>query len=152
MSIAKTVAAVSLLLWFPLAAQAAENGVRHLDSDADIERVDERLRAALEARDLTLMQVVDHAANAERAGQSLPATRTFIFGNPAVGTPMMRCQGSMALDLPQKLVIRELETGVRLEWNSPHYLAERHGLEGCDLPLDKVADVLEGVATSAATD
>ncbi len=142
--------AMAMLAAMPMGVQAEEGGVMHLRSNDDIERVDERLRDAIEDRGLTLMTVVDHAANAEGVGLSLPATRTFIFGNPQVGTPMMQCQGSMALDLPQKMVVRETDEGVRLEWNSPHYLAERHSLAECDLPLDKVAEVLEGVANAAA--
>ncbi|MEQ6916174.1 DUF302 domain-containing protein [Halomonas aquatica] len=142
--------ALGMLLAVPLIVQAQTHGIMHLTSGDDIERVEERLRAAIDEKGLTLMNVVDHAANAKQAGLSLPATRTFIFGNPAVGTPMMQCQGSMALDLPQKMVVRETDDGVRLEWNSPHYMAERHGLQGCDLPLDKVAGVLEGVAGAAA--
>lgn len=143
-------AAMTMLVAMPMMAQAEKNGVMHLQSSDDLESVDQRLRGALEEKGLTLMTVVDHAANAEGAELTLPATRTFIFGNPKVGTPMMQCQGSMALDLPQKMVIREVDEGVRLEWNSPHYLAERHSLEECDLPLDKVAGVLESVASAAA--
>lgn len=142
--------AMAMFVAVPLVVQAEEHGVMHLQSSDDIERVEERLREAIEDKGLTLMTVVDHTANAEGVGLSLPATRTFIFGNPQVGTPMMQCQGSMALDLPQKMVVRETDEGVRLEWNSPHYLAERHSLEECDLPLDKVAGVLEGVANAAA--
>jgi uncharacterized protein (DUF302 family) len=143
-------AALGLLMATAPVAQAASHGIMHLDSNDAFARVDQRLRAAIEEKGLTLMSVVDHAANAQRVERSLPATRTFIFGNPAVGTPMMQCQGSVALDLPQKMVVRETDQGVRLEWNSPHYLAERHALEGCDLPLDKIAGVLEGLAGAAA--
>lgn len=146
----KSVTSMAILMAFPMVVQAEEHGIRHIETSEDIDRVDERLREAIKEEGLTLMSVVDHAANAERAGMSLPATRTFIFGNPSAGTSMMQCQGSVALDLPQKMVVRDTDEGVRLEWNSPHYLAERHSLEGCDLPLEKVADVLEGVASAAA--
>jgi len=141
--------AMAMFVAIPLVVQAEEHGVMHLQSSDDIQRVEERLREAIEDKGLTLMTVVDHTANAEGVGLSLPATRTFIFGNPQVGTPMMQCQGSMALDLPQKMVVGETDKGVRLGWNAPHYLAERHSLEECDLPLDKVAGVLEGVANAA---
>lgn len=143
-------AALGLLLATAPAAQAERHGIRHLESDDAFARVDQRLREAIEARGLTLMSVVDHAANARQVDLALPPTRTFVFGNPAVGTPMMQCQGSVALDLPQKMVVRETDEGVRLEWNSPHYLAERHALEACELPLEKVAGLLEGLAGAAA--
>ncbi|MFG6157429.1 DUF302 domain-containing protein [Halomonas sp. 1390] len=143
-------AALGLLLATAPVAQAESHGIRQFDSNDAFARVDQRLRTAIEERGLTLMSVIDHAANARRVDLSLPPTRTFVFGNPAVGTPMMQCQGSMALDLPQKMVVRETDEGVRLEWNSPHYLAERHGLEECELPLEKVAGLLEGLASAAA--
>ncbi len=132
------------------AAQADEGGVERLVSHDGIEAVDQRLREALEERGMRLVTVVDHAANAESVELSLPATRTFIFGNPEIGTPMMQCQGSLALDLPQKMVIRVDDDQTLVEWNHPHYLAERHALGDCDLPLDQVAEALAGIATQAA--
>ncbi len=140
----------ALLLTAGGLAQAGDHGIEQRASDDGIEAVDQRLRAALEERDMRLVTVVDHAANAESVELSLPPTRTFIFGNPEIGTPMMQCQGSLALDLPQKMVIRVDDDRTLVEWNDPHYLAERHGLGDCELPLDKVADALRGIAADAA--
>ena len=100
-------AALGLLLATAPVAQAESPGIRHLDSSDAFARVDQRLRAAIEEKGLTLMSVIDHADNARRVDLSLPPTRTFVFGNPAVGTPTMQCQGSMALDLPK--VHKQLE-------------------------------------------
>lgn len=129
---------------------ASDNGIEHLISQSDFDTVIEQLNDALDKKGLNVMATVDHAENAANHELELSPTTTFIFGNPKAGTPMMQCQGSVALDLPQKMVVRETNEGIRIEWNDPHYLAERHGLEGCDLPLDNVADVLQSVAESAA--
>ncbi|SHF22171.1 Uncharacterized conserved protein, DUF302 family [Modicisalibacter ilicicola DSM 19980] len=125
-------------------------GIAHVSSQASVAEVETRLREALESRGLTLFTVVDHTQNAEKVDMQLPPVRTVIFGNPKVGTPLMQCQGSTALDLPQKMVIREDGDTTRIEWNDPAYLAERHELQECDLPLKKIADVLKGVAQDAA--
>ena len=126
-------------------------GIEHVTTQASVEKVETRLREALDSRGLTLFTVVDHAQGATDAGLELPPTRTVIFGNPKVGTPLMQCQGSMALDLPQKMVLREDGDTTRIEWNDPAYLAERHGLGECDdLPLGKIEDVLSSVANEAA--
>ena len=138
------IAAVCGLFSQPLFA-ASDNGIEHLTSESDFDTVIEQLNAALEDNGLNVMATVDHAENAANNELELPPTTTFIFGNPKAGTPMMQCQGSVALDLPQKMRGR---TGKRL--TVEHYLAERHGLEECDLPLDKVAGVLQTVAESAA--
>lgn len=135
-------------------AQAAEvgKGVEQVRSDDGIDDVEERLRAALDERGMTLVTMVDHSANAERASLTLPPTRLFLFGNPEVGTPMMQCQGSVALDLPQKMLLREEDGTTLIEWNDPHYLARRHDMDDCDLPLDQVAAALSGIANEAAGD
>ncbi len=127
-------------------------GIEQVSSDDGIDRVEERLREALDERGMTLVTMVDHSANAERASLSLPPTRMFLFGNPEVGTPMMQCQGSLALDLPQKMLLREEGSTTMIEWNDPHYLAGRHDLGDCDLPLDRVAEALAGIANQAAGD
>ncbi|GHA96546.1 DUF302 domain-containing protein [Modicisalibacter luteus] len=146
----------ALLLTLTLGvAQAATTegpfpGIEHVTSQESVNEVEAKLRKALESRGLTLFTVIDHAQGAVDAGQELPPTLTVIFGNPKVDTPMLQCQGSAALDLPQKMVIRKVDDGTRIEWNSPAYLAERHGLQDCDLPLDDMAGVVGEMAHEAA--
>lgn len=125
-------------------------GVEHVATQASVEKVETRLREALDSRGMTLFTVVDHAQGAAGVDLELPPTRTVIFGNPKVGTLLMQCRGSTALDLPQKMVIRENGDTTRIEWNAPAYLAERHALQECELPLEKIAGVLEDVARVAA--
>jgi len=143
------VATVGGLLSQPALAER-DNGIEYLTSDTDFSTVVRQLNEALDDNGLNLMATVNHGQNAANNDLELAPTMTFIFGNPQAGTPMMQCQGSVALDLPQKMVVRETDEGVRLEWNDPHYLAERHGLESCDLPLDNIAGVLNDVAERAA--
>ncbi|MDP3534913.1 MAG: DUF302 domain-containing protein [Halomonas sp.] len=142
-------AVAALIVAQPVFASSS-TGIEHVDSERSFEQVTDQLSSALEEKGLMLVASIDHAQNAADNGLSLPATTTFIFGNPNVGTPMMQCNGSVALDLPQKMVVRETDNGVRIEWNDPRYLAERHRLEECDLPLDNVTNVLRNVAESAA--
>jgi uncharacterized protein (DUF302 family) len=133
-------------------ADVVGKGIEQLRSDDGIDRVEERLREALDKRGMTLVTMVDHSASAERASLSLPPTRMFLFGNPDVGTPMMQCQGSLGLDLPQKMLLREEDGTTLIEWNDPHYLAARHDLDNCDLSLGRVAEALSGIANQAAGD
>ncbi|RDB43960.1 DUF302 domain-containing protein [Halomonas sp. DQ26W] len=140
-------------LMIALASAQADDvgkGIEQVRSDDSIDRVEVRLRAALDERGMVLVTMVDHSANAERVSLSLPATRMFLFGNPDVGTPMMQCKGGLALDLPQKMLLREDEGTTLIEWNDPHYLAWRHDLDDCDLPLEQVAEALSGIANQAA--
>ena len=62
-----------------------------------------------------------------------------VFGNPRVGTPLMKCSPSIAIDLPQKALIWEDTAGkVWLSYNDPAFLKLRHATEGCDQVLQRV--------------
>ncbi|SDL19004.1 Uncharacterized conserved protein, DUF302 family [Modicisalibacter muralis] len=159
MALRAVVAVIVLVCLFSATAQAEPQadknktvypGIRHITTEESVNEVEALLRQALHKRGLTLFTVIDHAQGAVDAGLELPPTRTVIFGNPKVGTPMMRCQGSVALDLPQKMVIRMVDDVTRIEWNDPAYLVERHGLQGCNLSPDKVARLVSELAREAA--
>ena len=56
-------------------------------------------------------------------------TKLLIFGNPKGGTPLMLAAPTIAIDLPLKILIWEDDMGkVWVSYNSPEYLAQRHGL------------------------
>lgn len=109
-----------------------------------------RVEPALEARELTLVTTIDHAANAASVGQSLPPTTLFLFGDPATGTPFIQADRSVAIDLPQKLLVWEDDGDVFLTYNDPRFLAERHGLDAADQRLATIADGLEELVAAIA--
>jgi len=91
---------------------------------------------------------IDHAANAASVDEDLRPTRVVLFGNPALGTPLMQASQSAGIDLPQKLLVWEDEAGdVRVTYNDPEYVAERHGIEGQDERLATIAGALRTIAT-----
>lgn len=120
-------------------------------SNASVDETTARLKTALSEKGLTVVATVDHAANARRAGLSLPPTRLVIFGNPKLGTPLMQSERSVAIDLPQKMLIWKGANGqVHVAYNDPGYVADRHGIEGRDKLVDKISQALDGLARTAA--
>jgi uncharacterized protein (DUF302 family) len=66
----------------------------------------------------------------------MPPTKLLIFGNPKAGTPLMQARPSLAIDLPLKILVSEDGQGtVWLSYNSPEYLAQRHGVPENFLPV-----------------
>ena len=126
-------------------------GLVTVQSANSVEDTLSKLEAALEENGLLTVAVVDHSANAANAGLELPPTRLVIFGNPNVGTPLMQAGRTVAIDLPQKMLIYEDEAGdVFVAYNDPQYLAERHGLSGVNEPLGMVSNALSNLANAAA--
>lgn len=110
-----------------------------------------RFKKILETNGLNLFATVDHAQNASGVGLELRPTRVVIFGNPKLGTPLMQCQPTIAIDLPQKVLIWEDEQGqTQLAYNDPQYLGGRHRLDGCGVEAIKtVAGALNNLTNGA---
>ena len=142
------ISAVALSL--PLSAGAAE-GLVKVKSAHPVAATADKLANAITGKGLNVFARINHTEGAEEAGMELRPTELVIFGNPKAGTPLMQCAQSTAIDLPQKALIWEDEKGqVWLGYNDPAYLKERHGIEGCDKPLENISKALEnfaGIAT-----
>ncbi len=55
------------------------------------------------------------------------------------------------MDLPQKMLVWQEANGtVKISYNDPDYLANRHGIAGNTDTLDKIKAALQGLATGAA--
>jgi len=128
----------------------ADNGLISVKSPHDVATTADQLEAVLKSKGMNVFGRVNHAAGAEKAGLSLRPTELVIFGNPKVGTPLMNCAQSVAIDLPQKALIWQDEAGqVWLAYNDPAYLGDRHKIEGCDEVLKKVSGALANFAAAA---
>ena len=78
----------------------------------------------------------------------MPPTKLLIFGSPKAGTPLMPAAPSIAIDLPLKILVSEDSQGkVRVSYNSPAYLQQRHGVS--QELLQNIAGV-EGLAAKAS--
>jgi len=100
---------------------------------------------------ISIMAQIDHQANAAKNGLRLRPTRVTIFGNPKLGTPLMQINQLAGLDLPQKLIAWEDETGQsRVAYNSSNYLSARHGLSEASVQLNKINGALAKLASAAA--
>ncbi len=140
------VVALCVLAWMPA---RADDGLVRVPSAHDVATTADRLEAVLAEKGMTVFARIDHAAGAAAASLTLPPTTQVIFGNPKIGTPLMHCQRSIAIDLPQKMLILETDDGVQILYNDPAYLKQRHAVSGCDAVFDKVAGALAAFAAAA---
>lgn len=139
---------ISLFLFSSMAV--ADNGLVNVKSNHDVKTTADRLEKALQTKGMTIFKRINHAAGAEKVGKELRPTELVIFGNPKVGAPLMQCGQTMGIDLPQKALIWEDETGnVWFTYNDPAYLAKRHGTKGCEKLITKIQNVLKNFSAAA---
>ena len=143
-------AIVITILLSTLAYADNSNGIIIIKSNNSVTATIDKLENVLKTKGMTIFKRVNHAAGAEKAGLQLRPTELLIFGNPKVGTPLMLCSQTAALDLPQKALAYEDENGkVWLAYNDPAYMAKRHNLKDCDIPVQKVTHALANFARAA---
>jgi len=128
----------------------ADNGIITVKSSHEVKATADRLENTLKQKGMTVFIRIDHTAGAQKVGQKLRPTELIVFGNPKVGTPLMQCRQSTAIDLPQKALIWEDEEGtVWFSYNDPNYLVERHGITGCAEVVKKIEKALGNFAKAA---
>jgi uncharacterized protein (DUF302 family) len=121
----------------------ADSGLITLKSEFSVDQTVKRFKEVLQKHGMTVFTTIDHTAGAKKVGKVLRPTQVVIFGNPKAGTPLMQCVQTVAIDLPQKALIFKDGMGhVWLTYNDPAYLAQRHGITGCEQPLKKVSNAL----------
>jgi len=128
-----------------------DKGLINRSSIYDVKVTADRLEEILKEKGMNVFARINHAAGARTIDEELRPTELIIFGNPALGTPLMQSSQSAAIDLPMKLLVWLDDSGkVWITYNDPKYLVERHGIEGCDELISKIEDGLSGVAEASA--
>ncbi len=131
--------------------KAHSNGLVTVKSSHSVADTADKLEAVLKSKGMTVFTRINHAAGAKKVGKELRPTELVIFGNPKVGTPIMQCAQSVAIDLPQKMLIwQDAKGDTWLGYNDPAHLKKRHSIEGCDAVLKKVTGALGKFAAAAS--
>lgn len=140
--------ALVLMMASPL---AAGNGMIDVQSTLNVEDTANRLETVLKKKGMTVFKRIKHSDSAAKVGVELRDTQVIIFGNPKVGSPLMKCQQSVAIDLPQKMMVWADDKGkVWISYNDPKYLKKRHRIKGCDPLLAKISNALASIAKAAS--
>ncbi len=147
----KLILTALLILFIAIPVEAAD-GVVNVRSTFNVKETADRMESILKEKGMTIFNRIKHSESAGRIGIELRDTELIIFGNPKVGSPLMKCQQSVAIDLPQKVLIWEDdEDKVWISYNDPRYLEKRHNITGCEEVISKIEKALAGIAKSVST-
>jgi uncharacterized protein (DUF302 family) len=138
------------ILFFAIPVIAAD-GVIDVKSTFEVGETADRMESILKEKGMTIFNRIKHSVAAGKVGVEVRDTELIIFGNPKVGSPLMKCQQSVALDLPQKALIwKDAKDNVYISYNDPRYLQKRHNVTGCDEVLTKIEKALAGITKAAS--
>ena len=129
----------------------AATGLTALKSQHDVGTTMDKLERVLNEKGMTVFTRINHGLAATKVDVALRPTQLIIFGNPKVGSPLMACTQTVAIDLPQKMLVWEDSSGqVWIGYNSPEYLKTRHDISDCEDTLGKISGALHKFAAIAA--
>lgn len=118
-------------------------------SPHDVATTADRLEAVIAESPASLVARVDHQAAAAKAGLEMQPATVLIFGNPAMGTPLMQADPRVALDLPLKVLIWQDGEATSIGYLTPDSLAERYDLADTEELRAKVTQALDGLTDKA---
>lgn len=147
----KTILMTLAIVFIAFPAMASD-GMVNVQSTFNVEETADRMESILKEKGMTVFNRIKHSEAAAAVGIELRNTELILFGNPKVGSPLMKCQQSAAIDLPQKALIWEDDKAtVWISYNNPRYLEKRHNITGCEEVISKIERALAGIAESTAT-
>lgn len=127
------------------------DGLVTLPSDAPYSATADRLDAVLHENGIVPMLRWDHARAAADVGLALRPLLLVVFGNPQVGTCLMRASPTVGIDLPLKLLLWEDDAGKAwVGYNAPAWIRARHGLGRNPEESRTMASLLHGIAARVA--
>ena len=143
--------ALGLFAFAPaIPAMAGGPGTMKLASPYDVATTLDRFENILKSKGITIFARIDHAAGAKKIGESMAPTQVMLFGNPKLGTPLMKINREAAFDLPLRALAWQDDNGkVWLEVTDPAVLNQRYGLAKAGGVLAKITGALKKLTAGA---
>lgn len=134
----------------PLAATGVEAGMLKMESPHDVTTTLDRLEEVLKAKGIDIFIRIDHAAAAKQAGMELWPVEVLLFGNPKLGTPLMKINPEAGFDLPMRALAWQNKEGkVWLGVTNPRDLNQTYALAGGNGTIEKMEAALKTITTEA---
>lgn len=120
-------------------------------SSCSVNQTIKNIKNILDKKGLSVFKVVNHQKNAQSVNMKMNESKLIVFGNPKLGTSLMKLDMTMGLDLPLKiLVYKDKNQQVQMAYRNGTYLAGEHALK---IPKreKKMNNALDKITTKAGT-
>jgi uncharacterized protein (DUF302 family) len=122
-------------------------------SQNSVSATTQKLIARIKEEGLNYYGIFDHSQKPKKVGLRLPQKTIVLFGNPNFATTLMKCNASMGLDLPLRILVSSTYEGeVSISYTNPEYWSLKHNIKDqtCLRILNKASMALEDLAAYAA--
>lgn len=128
---------------------ASDSLVIKKESQLSVSETMDKFEAIVKEKGLGVFGRVNHQENAKKADMEMGEAEVLIFGNPKMGTLLMKQDIAVALDLPMKVVVyKDTDGKVFIAYRSPKALLADYSLE--DNPaIEKATGALDKLTSAA---
>jgi len=141
---------LSLMLFVVSGAAQADYDVIKKASNYSVQETMDRLVNIITSKGLTIFARIDHQKNAEEADLTMNPAQALIFGNPKMGTAIMKSDPATGLDLPLRaLAYKDNKGKVWLSYHDPKGMRDYYDVSKVGA-IDKASAALDKI-TDAAT-
>lgn len=137
----------------PTNSPTESEGIITKTSNKNFENTYSNLREIINNNpNLKIIFELDHSKNAAKVDLDLKPTRLIVFGNPKLGSHLMKNKQTTAIDLPQKILVWEDSNAiVHVSYNDPNYVSKRHGISDNNDLLKTISAALNNLSNVAVS-
>lgn len=127
------------------------SNMRIQQSPHSVPKTIDRLEKILKDRGVGIIARIDHRKAAQSKELELRPTEELIFGNPAMGTPLMQSNPAITVDLPLRAAAWEENGEIWLAATDPLEIAHRHGIKDHEKLLQQMRDGIDSALLKATS-
>ncbi len=136
----------------PLAISASDHQTKlvYTTGSHDVNTTMNTLEKLVTSKGLVVIARINHQAAADKANLTLTPVQVLVFGNPALGTPLMQENPASGLDLPLRIAVYQDKQGkTQMVYHNPLELAASYGISNQKI-LAKMTVALKKLTAKAA--
>lgn len=118
-------------------------------SDKSVDETAQKIVEVIQEKGLLLFETVSHDEIAQNRGVQMSPTRSILFEDPDLITTLIKCQPTVALDLPLEILVWEENEDVYVGFIDPKFMIKRFMITGCEETVQELTMLMVRITTDA---
>ncbi|MDA3909286.1 MAG: DUF302 domain-containing protein [Sulfurimonas sp.] len=119
------------------------------ESQCSVDKTVKNIKKIVKEKGLSVFATINHEGNAKMIGMNMRPSKMIIFGNPKLGTILMKQDMRVGLDLPLRILVYKDKQGrVKMAYRDGSWLEQRHVIN-VPKKINKINKGMDKITTKA---